>query len=494
MKGKVLMVQGTSSDAGKSFLVAALLRWCRRRGLAVAPFKAQNMARNAAVTAEGKEIGRAQADQAEAAGVAPHVDMNPILLKPEGGFTSQVVVLGRSMGAMSWRDYGAMKASLRSVVLDALERLRLRHELVIVEGAGSPAEINLRDGDLVNMFIARSVQAPVWLVADIDRGGAFASLFGTWSLLPAEEQALIRRFVLNRVRGDVRLLESGCHELERRTGVPVLGAIPYLADFGGPAEDSLALADRRHRPRAPFGQVEVTVVDLPHISNYDEFRHLEQWVTVRYSTSPRDGAGSDLVIVPGSKCTVDDLRWVERTGWGQALALRCERDQPVLGICGGCQILGRRITEDGVVHQGLGLLPVSTQFSEDKRTTQVRARIVAPWALRADASPVDGYEIHRGRLEREGNVAPFAKLDTPEGLRLDGAGNGPVAGTMVHGLFEHSALARALLAWAAPAGALLGELVPLPDPHERAADALDGLHLEEVFERELGIDVSRSSR
>lgn len=494
MKGKVLMIQGTSSDAGKSFLVAALARWCRRRGLAVAPFKAQNMARNAAVTAEGKEIGRAQADQAEAAGVAPHVDMNPILLKPECGFTSQVVVLGRSMGAMSWRDYGAMKASLRSVVLDALERLRLRHELVIVEGAGSPAEINLRDGDLVNMFIARSVQAPVLMVADIDRGGAFASLFGTWGLLPAEEQALIRGFLLNRIRGDASLLESGCSELQQRTGVPVLGAIPYLADFGAPEEDSLALAARRHHPRAPFGQIEVTIVDLPHISNYDEFRHLEQWVTVRYSTSPRDGLGSDLVIVPGSKCTVEDLRWVERTGWGHALSLRCERNQPVFGICGGCQILGRRITEEGEVYQGLGLLPVSTQFSEDKRTTRVRARAVAQWAVRAHALPAEGYEIHRGRLEREGCVGPFAELDTPEGARFDGAEGGPVAGTMVHGLFEHPAMARALLAWAAPTAALPFKLARLPDPHERAADALEGLELEGVFERELGIDVSRSSR
>ncbi|MEO1335477.1 MAG: cobyric acid synthase, partial [Myxococcota bacterium] len=350
------MVQGTSSNAGKSFFVGALLRWFRRRGLSVAPFKAQNMALNAAVTAAGGEIGRAQAEQAEAAGIEAHVDMNPILLKPEGGFRSQVVVLGQPLGSMTFREYGAKKAELRLVVLQALARLRDRHDLVIIEGAGSPAEINLKSGDLVNMFIARAVDAPVLLITDIDRGGAFASLYGTWALLSDEERALISGFVMNRIRGDSSLLESGYRQIEAKTGVSFLGAIPYLKDFYAAEEDSLGLDERRHRPRAPWRQPEVAILDLPHLSNYDEFRWLEQVVTVRFIRNPRDSLGADLVILPGSKCTFDDLDWVKTTGWAEVLHRRSEHQEAILGICGGCQILGRTLTEGSQTNAGLGLL------------------------------------------------------------------------------------------------------------------------------------------
>ncbi len=482
-QGRVLMVQGTSSDAGKSFLVAGLLRWARRRGISAAPFKAQNMALNAAVTPQGGEIGRAQAAQAEAAGIAPHVDMNPILLKPEAGFVSQVVVLGRPTATLSWRAYGERKAGLRAVVLDALERLRARYPLVVVEGAGSPAEINLRDGDLVNMFVARSVKAPVLLVADIDRGGAFASLFGTWALLSEEERALVRAFVMNRIRGDAGLLEPGYTELEARTGVPVLGAVPFLADFEGAEEDSMGLRGRRGRDRAPWPGIEITVVDLPHLSNYDEFRLLEARVTVRYARNPREGLGSDLVILPGSKHTLSDLDWVRETGWGEALAARRDRGEPILGICGGCQILGEALWEGDDRYEGLGLLPVQTRFLPDKRTTRVCARLLGlPGHLTAE-----GYEIHHGRVEGRAGAAPFAELDAAGGRRLDGALLGSVRGTMVHGLFEAPDPAQALLTWAAPQKAASTDIKPLHDPHDQAADALESLPLERFFREELGL-------
>lgn len=483
-RGRVLMVQGTSSDAGKSFVVAGLLRWARRRGISAAPFKAQNMALNAAVTAEGGEIGRAQAAQAEAAGVEPHVDMNPILLKPEAGFVSQVVVLGRPMGTLSWRAYGEEKDRLRTVVLEALGRLRAKYDLVVVEGAGSPAEINLRAGDLVNMFVARSVGASVLLVADIDRGGAFASLYGTWALLPPEEQALVRGFVMNRIRSDASLLEPGYAELEAKTGVPVLGAIPFLDAFEGAEEDSLGLARRRRRSRASWSEVEITVVDLPHLSNYDELRLLEARVTVRYAKNPREGFGSDLVIVPGSKHTLSDLAWVRETGWGEVLAARRDRGEAILGICGGCQILGEALWTEGQRVPGLGLLPVQTRFFPDKRTTRVQARLLGlPGGLIAE-----GYEIHHGRVERRGSEPAFAELDPGDGLRLDGACAGAVLGTMVHGLFEAPEPAQALLSWASPRKAKARTpITPLEDPHDRAADALLALPLERFFRQELGL-------
>ncbi|MBX2813325.1 MAG: cobyric acid synthase [Myxococcales bacterium] len=481
-QGQVLMVQGTSSDAGKSFVVAGLLRWAKRRGISVAPFKAQNMALNAAVTPEGGEIGRAQAAQAEAAGIPAHVDMNPILLKPEAGFVSQLVVLGQPIGTFSWRDYDGQKERLRSVVLQALERLRARYQLVVVEGAGSPAEINLRNGDLVNMFVARSLGAPVLLVTDVDRGGAFASLYGTWALLPPEDRVLIRGFILNRIRGDAGLLESGYRELEAKTGVPTLGAIPFLDAFEGAEEDSLGLATRRNRPRAPWRMIEVTIIELPHLSNYDEFRLLEARVVVRYTRHPREGLGSDLVIVPGSKHTVSDLAWVKETGWAEILATRRDQGEAVLGICGGCQILGERLWVDEVPISGLGLLPVETRFLPEKRTTRVHARLFG-----LPGVPVaEGYEIHHGRLQQLHAVPPFAEIGSGDDSRSDGASVGTVRGTMIHGLFEAPESARALLCWAAPAKTE-AVLTPLSDPHARSADALASLPLEQFFRRELSL-------
>lgn len=480
----VLMVQGTSSDAGKSFVVSGLLRWARQQGIRAAPFKAQNMALNAAVTPDGGEIGRAQAAQAEAAGVDPHVDMNPILLKPEAGFVSQVIVLGRSVGTHSWRAYGGMKDRLRGEVLEALERLRARYELVIVEGAGSPAEINLRDGDLVNMFVARAVGAPVLLVSDIDRGGAFASLYGTWSLLPPDEQALIRGFVMNRIRGEPSLLEPGYVELEARTGVPVLGAIPFLEAYEGAEEDSLALARRRGQARAAWSETEVTVVDLPHLSNYDEFRLLEWRTHVRYARNPREAFGSDLVILPGSKHTLADLVWVRESGWAEALTERARVEGAILGICGGCQILGQVLRTEGGPVPGLGLLPVEARFLPDKRTTRVQARLQGlPGEVCAE-----GYEIHHGRVAPTHRTRPFAQLVGAEGPRPDGACAGSVRGTMVHGLFESSQAAQALLSWAAPKKTRPEPMRSLEDVHDRAAGALASLPLARFFRDELSLD------
>ncbi|MGF1510062.1 MAG: cobyric acid synthase [Myxococcota bacterium] len=454
MSGSVLMVQGTTSDAGKSFLTAGLLRLFRRRGLKVAPFKAQNMALNAVVTPDGREIGRAQGEQAKAAGLPPHVDMNPILLKPESGHRSQVVVLGRSRGSMTYRAYQELKHELRPIVLSALHRLRDQFDLVIIEGAGSPAEINL-DGDIVNMFIARSARAPVILVTDIDRGGAFASLYGTWSLLAPEDRDLVKGFVMNRIRGDPSLLDSGNRKLLELTGIPVLGAVPYLEEHRVPEEDSLGLDRRRWTPRAHLRDVEVTIVDLPHMSNYDEFQSLERRVTVRYSAAARDGLGTDLVIIPGSKRTIEDLRWIRSSGWSRVLETRHASRKPILGICGGCQMLGRSLHDRSGIEtrgdfEGLGLLPLSTVFEPEKRTRPVWVEPVVPPFDRASIQGrLPGYEIHHGRVRLDEDAAPFARvMPQPAGpFRADGAWNDSTIGTMVHGLFEHPASIDSLVQW-----------------------------------------------
>ena len=485
---RVIMVQGTASHAGKSFLTAGLLRWLSNRGYRVAPFKAQNMALNSAVTADGKEIGRAQAEQALAARVQPHEDMNPVLLKPESGHRSQLVVLGRVEGTFSYREYGQRKSELKPLVLDALSRLRSQYDVIVVEGAGSPAEINLKSGDFVNMGLATAIEAPVLLITDVDRGGAFASLYGTWALLSNRERSRLRGFVMNRIRGDPDLLAQGYGTLTDKTNVPVLGAIPYLTSFVGAEEDSLGLDERRHRPRAPWDAVEVTVVELPHISNYDEFRTLETHVTLRYARNPREGYGTDLLILPGSKCTSEDLAWLRATGWADVIAARRNRGERMLGICGGCQILGTSINEEGVERPGLGLLPFRTQFHRDKRTRRVQAQVLG---LSVDALDLEGYEIHRGRLTRDEGAQPFCIVTDGHQQRADGAVANGVAGTMVHGLFESPAGVNALLQWIHPKAGPgpLGPDEPNPlDPYDDLADVLERhLDLKVWMARELSI-------
>ncbi|HZS41351.1 MAG TPA: cobyric acid synthase [Polyangia bacterium] len=449
MSARTLMVQGTASSVGKSLLVTALCRLYARRGLRVAPFKAQNMALNSAVTPDGAEIGRAQFAQAEAARARPSADMNPILLKPEGLSSSQVVVLGRPIGSFHFRDYHERKLELRTIVGQSIDRLRAEHDLIVIEGAGSPAEVNLKDRDLVNMWVAERAEARVVLVTDIERGGALAALVGTLELLDPAERARVGALVINKFRGDPSLFAGGVKFLEARTGVRVAGVVPHLGDTGIASEDSLDLKRDHSRP----GRARIAVVKLPRLSNFDELEPLmrEPALDVRWCERPGELDGAALVILPGTKCTVNDLAWLRSTGIAGAIAARAHAGQPVLGICGGFQMLGERVldplgvessTEDA---PGLGLLPIVTRFERDKVTTPVELRLGEglPLLDRAGGARVRGYEIHCGRVT-VGAARPFARVE-PSGA-AEGAVLRSVAGTLVHGLFENAAVRDALVA------------------------------------------------
>jgi adenosylcobyric acid synthase len=483
------MVQGTASSVGKSIVVAALCRFFKQEGLKVAPFKAQNMSLNASVTADGGEIGRAQAVQAVAAGVAPTVDMNPILLKPEGHARSQVVVMGRPIGSFAAVDYHTQKPYLRGVVVDALARLRAAHDIVVIEGAGSPAEVNLKDRDLVNMFVAEAADCKVVLVGDIDRGGVFAAFVGTLELLETHERARVGAFLVNKFRGDLRLLDSGLRFLEERTGVPVLGVLPFLPSLRVADEDSMALDDRMRRRRARAGEVEIAVVRLPLVSNYDDFLPLEHepGVVVRFVERAEELAGADLVVLPGSKGTLADLAWLRASGLADAIVARARGGGRTLGVCGGCQMLGERISDPDHVEsiadgaEALGLLPIATRFQRDKRTAQVCARPRAATFL-ADGTIEDvvGYEIHMGRVERAagepGAFAVHARNGAPAD-DVDGArsADGAVVGTMIHGLFDNASVRRALLASLRAGKGIPAPpqtTAPAPDELDRLAQAL----------------------
>jgi adenosylcobyric acid synthase len=442
-----LLVAGTASDAGKSVVVAGICRWLAREGVRVAPFKAQNMALNSAVTPEGAEIGRAQVAQAAAAGVPPEAVMNPILLKPSGERHSQVVVLGKPLTDVDAREYRQLRHSLREVVLDSLADLRRRFDVVVCEGAGSPAEINLRDGDLVNMGLARAAGLPVVLVGDIDRGGVFASLFGTLALLEPEDQALVAGFLINKFRGDRAVLDPGLEQLTGLTGRPVLGVLPWLRGLWLDVEDSLALEAPREGALPPLGRdpLTVAVARLRWISNFTDFDALaaEPGVVVRFTQSPADLLAADLAVVPGTKATVADLAWLRDRGLDRALATRAARRQPTLGICGGYQMLGKRIldtVESGAGEvEGLGLLPVETVFAPDKVLGNPAGHAPAFGGV-----PVAGYEIHQGRVRRFGGDPVLQGPGGDEGCR-----GGAVLGFTWHGVFEGDAFRRALLAWVA---------------------------------------------
>jgi len=453
MTARVVMVQGTSSSAGKSLLVAGLCRVLRQEGYRVAPFKAQNMALNAAVTAEGLEIGRATAVQAEAAGVEASVDMNPILLKPEADSRCQVVLLGRPAGSLPAHLYYQRKGELWATVASALDRLRERYDVVVIEGAGSPAEVNLRDSDLVNMRVARHARSPVLLVGDIDRGGVFASLVGTLALLEPEERALIGGLVINKFRGDPSLLGSGLRFLEERTGVPVLGVVPFLRDLLLSQEDSVGLDSFS----AGSGLVDIAVIRLPRIANFDDFDLLgaEPTVGLRYVKEPEQLGRPDLVILPGSKGTVADLEFLRRSGLDRAIIAQAKTGTPVLGICGGYQMMGERILDpDGVesdrpVTTGLGLLPATTTFHARKRTIRVEATVLdssGPFT-RAAGERIRAYEIHMGRTEHSG-AAAFRLVEDGNSL-LEGcvARQGLAMGSYLHGLFENRCVRQALVDW-----------------------------------------------
>jgi adenosylcobyric acid synthase len=447
-----MVVCGTTSDAGKSFVVAGLCRLLARRGVKVAPFKAQNMALNAAVTADGSEIGHAQWVQALAAGVEPEAAMNPILLKPTSDRSSQVVVLGRPTGVLSAAEYHAAKPGLLPVVLDALAGLRDRFDVVLCEGAGSPAEINLLDGDLVNLPLARAAGLPAVVVGDIDRGGVFASLYGTVALLPDDLRATVRGFVINRLRGDPALLGDACADLERRSGVPTLGVLPHLGVVDIDNEDSLAL-DRPPPPIPAEGgdtldTLDVVALRWPRVSNAGDLDplRLEPGVQVRWVRSVAELGRPDLVVLPGSKNTRGDLDWFRSTG----LAAAVERsDAAVVAVCAGLQMAGGTIADpEGVEgppggERGLGWLPVATTFAGDKVLDRPAGRATGGPGQGRD---VAGYRIHHGRVRPEGDLARWLVADDGEAL---GWHAGRVVGTTLHGLFESDGFRAEVLGWAA---------------------------------------------
>jgi adenosylcobyric acid synthase len=454
LSGGSLMVCGTASNSGKSLLVAGLCRLFARRGVKVSPFKGQNMALNSLVTAEGDEIGRAQGAQAAAASVEPEAAMNPVLLKPTSDRRSQVIVMGRPWRTLDAADFHAAKAGLVPIVDRALDDLRRRFDVVICEGAGSPAEINLFGNDLVNLGLARRAGVPAILVGDIDRGGVFAHLYGTTALLPDELRASLRAFVINKFRGDPTLLGNATSVLEERTGLPTIGVVPWLVDVAIDAEDSLALADMERRLDEgvhPGDALDVAVVRLPRISNFTDVDALalEPGVVVRWVRSPNQLRGADLVVLPGTKSTVADLAWLRERGFDRVIAELASGPSPpcVLGLCGGYQMLGGTIAdEDGVEHSGgadgLGLLDVTTRFVADKQTARRSGRELGSGVVAA------GYQIHHGRGALGPSARPGFALDGAAGDEEEGARGGGrwVFGTTLHGLFEGDAFRAGFLA------------------------------------------------
>jgi adenosylcobyric acid synthase len=429
-----LLVAGTSSDAGKSVLAAGLCRWLARQGVRVAPFKAQNMALNSAVTADGAEIGRAQAMQAAAAGVEPEAVMNPVLLKPGSETRSQVVLLGRAIAETGALDYQELKPMLAEAVAASIADLRRRFDVVICEGAGSPAEINLRHRDIANMGLARAADLPVIVVGDIDRGGILAAMYGTLAVLEPDDQRHIAAFVINKFRGDKRLLAPGLDMLKAMTGRPTLGVLPWRHDLWLDAEDSLDLDSRPRAALPPHGaaSLRIAVVRLPRMSNVTDVDPLaaEPGVIIDLATTPAQLDGADLVILPGTRATVSDLGWLRRSGLADAIADRASRGRPVLGICGGYQMLAGSIHDEvesraGTV-PGLGLLPTAVRF--------LAAKTLARPSGTALGEAVTGYEIHHGVVTVSGG-SPF----------LDGCEAGPVRGTTWHGIFENDGFRRAFL-------------------------------------------------
>jgi adenosylcobyric acid synthase len=430
-----LLVAGTTSDAGKSVVTAGICRWLVRQGVTVAPFKAQNMSNNSMVTADGAEIGRAQVMQAAAARVEPEAAMNPVLLKPGGDNSSQVVVLGRAVADVTARSYRPMKAALLEQVLDCLADLRSRFDVVVCEGAGSPTEINLRTDDIANMGLATAADLPVVVVGDIDRGGVFPALYGTVALMPPGDQRLVAGFLVNKFRGDVRLLEPGVAELARLTGRPTLGILPWLGGLELDVEDSLGIPAALTTGGPPLGQdvLRVSVARLPRLSNFTDLDALaaEPGVLVRYATRPEELADADLVVLPGTRSTVADLAWLRGTGLADAVLRAAAAGTPVLGICGGHQMLARTITDEvesgaGTV-AGLSLLPAVVRFTREKTLGRPVGEALG--------EAVHGYEIHHGVVAVDDGAEPF----------LDGARSGSVFGTTWHGALENDGFRRVFL-------------------------------------------------
>jgi len=472
---RTLMVQGTTSDAGKTTVVAALCRLLMQRGVKVAPFKPQNMALNSAVTRDGGEIGRAQALQAIAAGIEPHTDMNPVLLKPSSDTGAQVIIHGRVRADMNARDYHQYKPVAMGAVLESHARLLAQYETVIVEGAGSPAEINLRDRDIANMGFAEAVDCPVILVADIDRGGVFAHLVGTLSCLSQSERNRVIGFVVNRFRGDIKLLEPGLDWLEAQTGKPVLAVLPYLHGLFLDAEDAVQAT------QTSKGAFRVVVPSFPRMSNHTDFDALRAHpdVDLRFVGQGETIPGADLIILPGSKNTRGDLAWLDAHGWREQIARHLRYGGKVIGVCGGFQMLGRTVDDPHGVEgapgasDGLGVLDIETELTREKRLTRVEG--LCAFASGDVPLQVTGYEIHMGVSSGAGMARPVFSI----GERGEGAisTDGQVMGTYLHGLFDHPDACSALLRWAGSRTDHVVDTAQLREASlDRIADATQGLY------------------
>lgn len=444
------MVQGTASHVGKSMVVTALCRLLKNKGYKVSPFKAQNMANNSFVTANGGEIGRAQATQAEACGIAPSVLMNPVLLKPSTDRKAQVVVMGRPVKTLSAAEYQQYKKKLVPVVKKSLKDLMDANDIVVIEGAGSPAEINLKKHDIVNMAVAKRVNAPVILVGDIDKGGVFAQLIGTYDLLDVREKKLVKAFLINKFRGDKKILTPGLKWIEKKTGVKIMGVIPFMHDHGIAEEDSVALEDSSARSKAAPKRLLVHVIRLPRISNFTDFEALrkEKDVILQYVQKPDRHCLPDMLIIPGSKSTMADLKFLWDSGFAAHIKRCAAAGVPVMGICGGYQMLGERILDPKRVEasrsqcEGLGLLPAVTIFRDEKTTAQVRG-------IHAESGlEIEGYEIHMGCTQGRNGHIPLFKIRERHGMAIeddDGAAANGVMGTYIHGVFDKPEFRRYFL-------------------------------------------------
>ena len=471
MPAKSIMIQGTMSNAGKSVLAAGLCRIFRQDGYKVAPFKSQNMALNSFITAQGLEMGRAQVMQAEAAGVEPTVEMNPILLKPTSDVGSQVIVNGRAVGNLTASEYFRQKSQLIPQVMEAYHTLEEQYDIIVLEGAGSPAEINLKSQDIVNMGLARMVGAPVLLAGDIDRGGVFAALYGTMALLEAEERPYVKGTIINKFRGDVKILEPGIRMLEERTKIPVCGVMPYIyADI----DDEDSLSERFDR-KEKAALLDIAVIRLPRISNFTDFAVLEcrEEVSLRYVSKAGDFGNPDLVILPGSKNTMEDLLWLRQSGLEGKVLRHASSGKPVFGICGGYQMLGEEICDPEGVERGgtikaMGLLPAVTVFENTKRRTRVTGKFgeVTGILKAMSGAKLDGYEIHMGETIFSDKDAADHKMliqicdQVTDESRWDGAQKKNVYGCYVHGIFDDREVADALI------GALLKEKGYEPSIHD----------------------------
>ena len=488
----LLMIQGTTSDAGKSALVTGLCRVLARRGIKVAPFKPQNMALNSAVTIDGGEIGRAQALQARAAGVEPHTDMNPVLLKPNSDTGSQVIIQGHAIGNMDAQSYHQYKSIAMKAVLQSYHRLQGQYDVVLVEGAGSPAEINLRANDIANMGFARAVDAPVLLIADINRGGVFAHLVGTLQLLETDERALVKGMVINRFRGDHGLLQPGIDWLEEETSIPVTGTLPYLHGLYLEGEDSLT---RTNSSASGDDTLNVIIPDMPHLSNHTDFDalNLHPQVSLRFIKADEQIPAADLIILPGSKNVRLDLVWLRQQVWEPAITKHLRYGGKLIGICGGFQMLGTTIDDpEGIESDpgetaGLHLLDVQSKLDRNKQLRNVTGNLLM------SGSKISGYEIHTGNTTGSGLSNPAIDL----GERLDGAvsTDGQIVGTYLHGLFDEPEACHAFLQWAGLEQVAHSDFQQTREQHiDRLADAIE-THLDmDQIHRLLGLQNSQKER